>query len=222
MDQLENESLRDPALQQQVASWESGTYTAWVIGSSPEGDWPQQQMAMERLTRWIAKHNHRQRMVAVPWGGGQGNATGAVSVLTWRTGYPMSVDFAEGHPTYRPGEYFWGNALHDASVDFVLWLGGVPDFAVPIVQSIREARPALPWYQLSRNVAPFSGAIHLASSALTSNGEPTSQPHGIPRHLIQRPDGMILPANTGATNTASQLELLLRRMTQSQSPVAGQ
>jgi len=35
---------------------------------------------------------------------GGGNRSGADAVLTWQTGYPMSIDFARGYPTYRPDE----------------------------------------------------------------------------------------------------------------------
>ena len=31
-----------------------------------------------------------------------GNRSGAESVLTWQTGFPMAVDFASGHPRYEP------------------------------------------------------------------------------------------------------------------------
>jgi len=33
---------------------------------------------------------------------GGGNRSGAEAVLTWQTGFPFSVDFAPGFPTYRP------------------------------------------------------------------------------------------------------------------------
>jgi formylmethanofuran dehydrogenase subunit B len=32
-----------------------------------------------------------------------GNRSGAESVLTWQTGYPMAVDFSQGFPRYAPG-----------------------------------------------------------------------------------------------------------------------
>ncbi|MDX2192112.1 MAG: hypothetical protein NW201_02080 [Gemmatimonadales bacterium] len=32
-----------------------------------------------------------------------GNANGAEAALTWQTGYPFAVDFADGHPRYAPG-----------------------------------------------------------------------------------------------------------------------
>jgi formylmethanofuran dehydrogenase subunit B len=33
-----------------------------------------------------------------------GNRPGAEAVLTWQTGYPMTVDFSRGYPRYSPGE----------------------------------------------------------------------------------------------------------------------
>ena len=33
-----------------------------------------------------------------------GNRSGVESVLTWQTGYPMSVDFSQGFPRYAPGK----------------------------------------------------------------------------------------------------------------------
>ena len=64
---------------------------------------------------------------------GYGNATGADSMFTSATGYPAAVDFAQGHPRYRP------HALADADVVLVIGDGatashrsveGVPTIAI--------------------------------------------------------------------------------------------
>jgi formylmethanofuran dehydrogenase subunit B len=58
-----------------------------------------------------------------------GNRSGADAVATWQTGYPAAVDFARGHPRYRPLDGTAGARLARGEVDAVLVLGsaaGVP------------------------------------------------------------------------------------------------
>jgi formylmethanofuran dehydrogenase subunit B len=58
-----------------------------------------------------------------------GNRSGADAVATWQTGYPAAVDFARGHPRYRPLDGTAGARLARGEVDAVLVVGsaaGVP------------------------------------------------------------------------------------------------
>ena len=51
-----------------------------------------------------------------------GNRSGADAVFTWQTGFPFAVDFAPGHPTYRPHAAA-GTLLGAGEVDAVLVIG---------------------------------------------------------------------------------------------------
>jgi formylmethanofuran dehydrogenase subunit B len=57
--------------------------------------------AIESLLRLVHDMNDHTRFVALPIGQA-GNAAGAEQVLTWQTGYPHSVSFADGYPQYDP------------------------------------------------------------------------------------------------------------------------
>jgi formylmethanofuran dehydrogenase subunit B len=52
-----------------------------------------------------------------------GNRSGADAVATWQTGYPAAVDFARGHPRYRPLDGTAGARLARGEVDAVLVVG---------------------------------------------------------------------------------------------------
>lgn len=51
-----------------------------------------------------------------------GNRSGADAVFTWQTGFPFAVDFAPGHPTYRPHAGA-GALLKAGEVDTALVIG---------------------------------------------------------------------------------------------------
>jgi formylmethanofuran dehydrogenase subunit B len=55
--------------------------------------------------------------------GGRGNTTGSENVLTWRTGYPASVDMARGFPRYGPDEYVGPELIARREVDAVVLVG---------------------------------------------------------------------------------------------------
>ncbi len=52
-----------------------------------------------------------------------GDVTGADSVLCWQTGYPFSVNLANGFPRYNPGEFSASEMLSRREVDSCLLVG---------------------------------------------------------------------------------------------------
>ena len=58
-----------------------------------------------------------------------GNRSGAEAVLTWQTGYPMSVDFGAGYPRYVPGARALANSSAASGVAAVLVAGTAASFA---------------------------------------------------------------------------------------------
>ena len=79
----------------------SGRYVALVYDAEPDerpARSPQRFDALGALGRAL---NERTRCAAIALRAG-GNRSGADSVLTSHTGYPMAVDFARGYPRYGP------------------------------------------------------------------------------------------------------------------------
>jgi formylmethanofuran dehydrogenase subunit B len=68
-----------------------------------------------------------------------GNRSGAESVLTWQTGFPMAVDFANGFPRYEPGRRGI-DRLADGALDAVLIAGS----AAALNERARAALGGLP------------------------------------------------------------------------------
>lgn len=110
-------------------------YVAIVYDAEP-GTLPPEPDRAEALTALGQELNAATRACVTPLRAG-GNRLGAESVLTWQTGYPMTVDFSRGHPRYRPDD---GAAALVAAgaVDAVLVIGrplGMP-FAVDAVRAV--------------------------------------------------------------------------------------
>lgn len=110
-------------------------YVAIVYDAEP-GGLPAEPARAESLTALGQQLNAITRACVTPLRAG-GNRVGAESVLAWQTGYPMTVDFARGHPRFRPDDGA-GALVAAGAVDAVLVVGralGTP-FAVDAVRSI--------------------------------------------------------------------------------------
>ncbi|HKV52280.1 MAG TPA: hypothetical protein VJO52_13895 [Gemmatimonadaceae bacterium] len=95
-------------------------YVAIIYDAEP-GALPDEPGRAESLMALGLELNATTRACVTPLRAG-GNRLGAESVLTWQTGYPMTVDFSRGHPRYRPDE--GARALVAAgAVDAVLVVG---------------------------------------------------------------------------------------------------
>jgi formylmethanofuran dehydrogenase subunit B len=70
-----------------------------------------------------------------------GNRSGADVVLTWQTGFPMSVDFSRGFPRYRPDD---GAAalLERGEIDAALVVGDPGSLPAPVGGALRRTRCA--------------------------------------------------------------------------------
>lgn len=79
--------------------------------------------------RWCA------RRMRVP-----GDVTGADIVLTWRTGYPFSVNLGRGFPRYNPGEFSANSMLERGEADACLLVGseGVSRFSPEAADALRR------------------------------------------------------------------------------------
>ncbi len=110
-------------------------YVAIIYDAEP-GALPPEPGRAESLMALGLELNATTRACVMPLRAG-GNRLGAEAVLTWQTGYPMSVDFSRGHPRYRPDE--GARALVAAgAVDAVLVVGrplGLP-FAIDAARTV--------------------------------------------------------------------------------------
>jgi formylmethanofuran dehydrogenase subunit B len=65
-----------------------------------------------------------------------GNRSGADAVATWQTGYPAAVDFARGHPRYRPLDGTAGARLARGEVDAVAVVGSAALIPADLLEQI--------------------------------------------------------------------------------------
>jgi formylmethanofuran dehydrogenase subunit B len=68
---------------------------------------------------------------------GGGNRSGADAVLTWQTGFPFAVDFAPGHPTYRPHAAA-AALLAEGAIDAVLAIGSPESLPAAVLRGLGE------------------------------------------------------------------------------------
>ena len=78
--------------------------------------------------------NARIRCSLVPLRAG-GNRNGAEAVLTWQTGYPMTVDFSRGVPRYRPDEPS-ASLIARGAVDAIVVVGNVRAEGIPPMDGV--------------------------------------------------------------------------------------
>jgi formylmethanofuran dehydrogenase subunit B len=77
-------------------------YIALLHDAEPTAE-PRNPLRVEGLIALAQALNGPTRAALVSLRAG-GNRSGAESVLTWQTGYPLAVDYSRGHPRYVPGQ----------------------------------------------------------------------------------------------------------------------
>ncbi len=75
--------------------------------------------ATEALFQLVAELNSHTRCIAAAMGGPNPD-----EVLTWQTGYPLAVNFAQGFPRYNAEEFSADRLLSRGEVDAVISIGG--------------------------------------------------------------------------------------------------
>ncbi|MGH7646806.1 MAG: formylmethanofuran dehydrogenase subunit B [Gemmatimonadaceae bacterium] len=134
---LAGRSLGDeqPGLADLARTLGAARYAAIIYDAEP-GALPFEPARAESLTALGQQLNATTRACVTPLRAG-GNRLGAESVLTWQTGYPMTVDFSRGYPRYRPDDVA-AALVADGGVDAVLVAGrplGAP-FALDALRSV--------------------------------------------------------------------------------------
>lgn len=174
-------------------------------------------VAYQALQKWIATINKVQRCVAVPFPDSAEQGLAAQAVLTWRTGYPMAVDFSTGQPRYDAIAYHWQTSLDRDEVDLVVYLGpglslhgpnppGAPDppALAAAYDKLRRWSQTHPVWELGNRPVLGSPAHFVCT---TGPSDPSSPPP-----IITRPDGVWLPHRSPPEATLNRQAQVLQRL----------
>jgi len=131
-----------------------------------------------------------------------GNRNGAEAVLTWQTGFPMTVDYSRGAPRYRPDEGAAALARGGA-VDAILIVGNARAAGIPPMAGVPRVVIG-PWASRSKPAADVAidtgvAGIHEGGMAFRMDDIP----------LPLRPS---LPGPSSAPETAFVIEALHARI----------
>lgn len=136
----------------------------------------------EALLALARDMNRHTRFVCIP-SGGQGNATGADNVLTWRTGYPFGVNLGRGFPRFNPGEYTAIDVLARREADAAMIVASDP--MANFSQAAREHLASIPFVALDHKETSTTRAaavaFHVATYGINVAGS------------VYRTDGVPLP-----------------------------
>jgi formylmethanofuran dehydrogenase subunit B len=125
-----------------------------IVADSEPGPAPADPSRAEALVALAQVLNGPTRCALSTLRGG-GNRSGADAVLTWQTGFPFAVDFARGHPSYRP--HAGSAGLLADSVDVALVIGAATSLPEPLATGL--ARVASVVIGPRASAAPFRPAV---------------------------------------------------------------
>lgn len=113
-------------LARQLTSCEYGVVFVGLGLTHSRGKWNN----IDNLFHLVRAVNKHTRLSVIPMRGHY-NVAGFNEVLTWRTGYPFSVDFQRGYPRYNPGENNVIDMLARGEVDAMLSISSDPGAHFP-------------------------------------------------------------------------------------------
>lgn len=94
----------------------------------------------------------------------QGDVTGADAVMCWQTGYPFSVNLANGFPRYNPGEFSANEVLERGEADACVLVGSetIPYFST----AARDQLTRIPTISLDypASTPPFTPTVQITTS----------------------------------------------------------
>jgi formylmethanofuran dehydrogenase subunit B len=167
------------------------------------------------LSRWVGSRNVKQRFVAVAFPTTAHQVYGIQAALTWRTGFPMAVDFSRGYPAYDPLAHRWRSLVEADQVDVVFLILGDGQLAAGGPAWERDLALLNQWAAgkplLESGTQPRVGHAKLHFNTAGIAG-------GRARETITigRPDGVLLPlepmADRSRPSEAEMLERLLEQL----------
>jgi len=159
-------------------------------------------LIVEALLRLVMELNEFARFVSLSLGGG-GNSAGAEETMTWTTGYPYGVSFAQGYPRSFDREHLGEAMLARGEVDAALLVGVNPAELNHAAQRHLETIPRVLIDWRSETAASRADvAVRIARPGIETGG------------TAYRADGVPLPLRpvrlSAAPAAASVLEALER------------
>jgi formylmethanofuran dehydrogenase subunit B len=112
----------------------------------------------------VGELNQHTRFVALPIGGAN-NAAGASAVLTWQTGFPSAVDFADGSPRYDPEHSSAAAVLASGRVDAALVVAA--DSAIQLPTAAAQQLASIPFVSLGTAPSPLAKQAAVAFTVAT-------------------------------------------------------
>lgn len=171
-------------------------YVVIVVGDLQTGrstvDWPELVPLFQLLQLWASSWNDQRRCVTVPFPGATHLSRVAQSVLTWRTGYPMSVDFSVGYPRYDVVAHSWTELVKRREVDFILFFSGDAKPAVAKDAWANEYQILTEWAEQHPLWEIGTQPVIRSAQQFISTLAP-SQNSALGSRTIGRPDGVLLP-----------------------------
>jgi len=135
--QSNHEGLPTEELRHLVERMKNCSYGVIFYGDQIAGG-EQDASTLHDLHRLVAELNAYSRFT-VRYLNGAPNSTGAANVLAWQTGYANNINFANGFPSYEPGEVELESLLAADAVDLVLFVGSAsPPLTEPALRKLRE------------------------------------------------------------------------------------
>ncbi len=134
-----------------------------------------------------------------------GNRSGADSVLTWQTGFPLAVDFASGVPRYRPHERA-ATLLERGEVDGALIAGSPLALPVRVTRGLGSVRVAV--------IGPRASAAPFAPAVIVDTGVAGIHEAGMAFRMddVPLPLAAVLPGPHAATSVLTALRARLARV----------
>jgi formylmethanofuran dehydrogenase subunit B len=158
-----------PRLKAAVAMTErlaAARYVALVHDAEPTAE-PRDPLRVEALLGLAQALNGPTRAAAVSLRAG-GNRVGAEAVLTWQTGYPLSVDFSRGYPRYLP-EARGLNRVSSGGLRVVL-IVGAPTFDDSVVAAFAGVSTVIIGPRASRSRLGARVAIDTGVAGIHESG----------------------------------------------------
>lgn len=191
-------------------------------------------VAYQCLQQWVASQNKVRRCVAVPFPSSADQGQVAQAVLTWRTGYPLAVDFSTGQPRYDALAYHWETSLERDDVDLVVLLGdGYPTgdtvssgktisrgHTVSLDAAVSPSGQASPWAAAYQRLRQWSqshpvwelGRQPVIGAPARFIGTAGMLADDAPRASVGRPDGVWLPHRLPPTAAVNRQAHLLQQL----------
>ena len=173
-----------------------------VVHETDMGDQMRDSDRFEALIALVQTLNGPTRAALSSLGAG-GNAAGAAQVVTWQTGFPMTVDFGSGYPTYRPDEIAGGEGWN-RELDAVLIAGD----AGSLPQKLESVLDSLPVVL----IGPRASTARRKPTVLVDTGVPGIHESGMAFRMDDVPLPLTAVLESNARSTVAVLTALLNRL----------